>query len=348
MTRPMGTPPKTCSRASQGRAYEHKEVSLLRRCAFRAAKRAPMEQSFRIPLPPHCNVNRMLAFLRTSALRSPYLVSGPRRLGRLVQWHQRPIVLEFDFPTDTREVGVTVDTTGKVRSTSAQTPRGADLRQLASLLWGLNDDLTKCYADLRLDPSLVPLLRANRGLRLMRNPDIYEALVMGVIGQQLSVASAAAIRHRLIMTVGERVVVHGREYRGYPSPRRLLAAGGPALREVGMSRPKVRYIQKIAELAATGGLDRDAFDGLDDETAIAQLMEIPGVGRWTAEIALMRGLGRPDVFPAGDLGLTVATQRLLRMRARPKERQLRTLAARWKGWRSYVALYLWASLAAGG
>ncbi len=309
-----------------------------------------MEQTIRIPLPRHCNVNRMLAFLRTSALRSPYLVSGPRRLGRLVQWHQRPIVLEFDFPADTREVRVTgVDATGKVRGKSVQTPaRGADLRQLASLLWGLNDDLTTCYAALRRDPSLAPLLRANRGLRLMRTPDVYEALVMGVIGQQLSVASAAAIRHRLIMTVGERVVAHGREYRGYPSPTRLLAASGRALREAGMSRPKVRYIQKIAEVAATGGLDRDVFDGLDDETAIERLVEIPGVGRWTAELALMRGLGRPDVFPAGDLGLTVATQRLLRMRARPTERQVRTLAARWKDWRSYVALYLWASLTAGG
>lgn len=182
----------------------------------------------------------------------------------------------------------------------------------------------------------------------MRTPDIYEVLVMGVIGQQLSVASAAAIRHRLLMTTGERVVAHGREYRGYPSPRRLLAAGGRALRDVGMSRPKVRYIQTIAELAATGGLDRETFDELDDEAAITRLVEIPGVGRWTAEIALMRGLGRPDVFPAGDLGLTVATQRLLRMRARPKERQLRALGARWKGWRSYVALYLWSSLASGG
>jgi DNA-3-methyladenine glycosylase II len=114
-----------------------------------------------------------------------------------------------------------------------------------------------------------------------------------------------------------------------------------------MSQPKVRYVQAIAELAGTGGLDRNTFDGLDDETAIERLMEIPGVGRWTAEMALMRGLGRSDVFPAGDLGLTIATQRLLRMRARPTERQIRSLTVRWQGWRSYVALYLWASLATG-
>lgn len=257
--------------------------------------------------------------------------------------------MEFDFPAASRQVHVTgVDPTAKQRVNSAQTrSRGADLRQLASFMWGLNDDLTKCYAALRRDPSLAPLLRRNKGLRLMRTPDVYEALVMGVIGQQLSVASAAAIRRRLIMAVGDRVVARGREYRGYPSPTRLLAAGGRALRSAGISQPKVRYLQGIAELAATGGLDRGAFEGLDDETAIEQLMEIPGVGRWTAEMALMRGLGRSDIFPAGDLGLTVATQRLLRMRVRPTEPQLRTLAAHWKGWRSYVALYLWASLAAG-
>ncbi len=308
-----------------------------------------MEQPIRIPLPRHCDIDRTLAFLRTSALRAPYVVSGPRRLGRLVQWHRRPIVVEFDFPATSRQVHVTgVDPTAKQRVNSAQTrSRGGDLRQLASFIWGLNDDLNKCYAVLRRDPSLAPLLRRNKGLRLMRTPDVYEALMMGVIGQQLSVASAAAIRRRLIMAVGDRVVARGREYRGYPSPTRLLAAGGRALRSAGISQPKVRYLQGIAELAATGGLDRRTFEGLDDETAIEQLMEIPGVGRWTAEMALMRGLGRSDIFPAGDLGLTVATQRLLRMRVRPTERQLRTLAARWKGWRSYVALYLWASLAAG-
>jgi DNA-3-methyladenine glycosylase II len=94
----------------------------------------------------------------------------------------------------------------------------------------------------------------------------------------------------------------------------------------------------------TGELDRERFAILSDEDAIRRLCEIKGVGRWTAEIVLMRGLGRTDVFPAGDLGLQAALQELRRMRSRPSENALRKIAERWSGWRSYAAFYLWMTL----
>jgi len=183
-----------------------------------------------------------------------------------------------------------------------------------------------------------------RGLRMIYTPDLYEALMVAVVNQQVSVAATESIRRRLYAGLGDRVNSDGVTYLGCPSPRRLLAAGTRELRALGLSRQKARYVREVAERAVTGALDRGLFDDLEDEVAITKLTEIPGVGRWTAEIVLMRGLGRADVFPAGDLGLVVAAQRVLNRKDRPSEDELRAMAERWRGWRSYGALYLWRSL----
>jgi DNA-3-methyladenine glycosylase II len=130
----------------------------------------------------------------------------------------------------------------------------------------------------------------------------------------------------------------------YPTARQLIKAGELALREQGLSRQKSMYLLEIADRAAKGQLDREVFTTLSDEQALKRLCEIKGVGRWTAEIALMRGLGRNDVFAAGDLGLQVAVQELWGMPERPSEKALRKIAERWAGWRSYAAFYLWMTL----
>ncbi len=289
--------------------------------------------------------------LRNSSLRTPYHFAGDRRLGRLVHLDDRPVVIEFLFPQKLPQLQLTVhDTSLETSTPRAKRPEThsvlSELRQITRFIWGLDDDLARCHTTLGRNLRLARLLRGNTGVRLVRAPCLYEALLVAVIGQQLSVFAAEAIRRRLIMATGDKVVVGGVEYRGYPTPKQLMAIGAHALRGAGMSRAKVRYLREIAELAAAGSLDRTTFEGLTDEDIIARLIEIPGVGRWTAEIALMRGLGRTDVFPAADLGLMVAVQRLMKMRTRPSERHLRTLARGWKGWRSYAALYLWMTLAA--
>jgi DNA-3-methyladenine glycosylase II len=211
-------------------------------------------------------------------------------------------------------------------------------------VWSLDDDLRRCYRVFAQDPVMRPLLALSRGLRMIRTPDLYEALMIAIVNQQVSVAAGESIRRKLNAALGDRLTVDGLAYVGAPVPQRVLAAGAAALRGLGLSRQKARYTLEIAERARTGALDPARFNALDDEAAIAKLMEIPGVGRWTAEIVLMRGLGRADVFPAGDLGLIIAVQRLLGRKDRPTEDELRAMAGRWRGWRSYGALYLWKSL----
>ena len=296
-----------------------------------------------IPLAPPFSVGRTLAFLRASSLRTPYRFVDPRRVRRLVRLDGRAWVVEFAFPSPGRRLRVGV--VGRPgRGRPGPVPSAPALRQLAAAVFCLGDDLRRCYAVLRGDPLMAGLLRRCAGLRMIRTADLYEALLIAVIGQQVSVASAESTRRRLMAALGDRALIGGITYLGYPPPRRLLAAAPRALRSLGLSRQKARYVLEVAERAAAGALTPGAFAHLTDEEAIARLTDIPGVGRWTAEIVLMRGLGRPDIFPAGDLGLQTAVQRLLGRADRPREDELRALADQWQGWRSYGALYLWRSL----
>jgi DNA-3-methyladenine glycosylase II len=303
----------------------------------------------RIPLPKRFNVEWMFNHIRTSSYGVPYLFVGERVLHRPLWLAGAPVVAEFDLS----QAGTMRLRLVSLRGHAARPgkKKGALLNDLATqarFLWGLNDDAEDLHASMASDRDMAPLLERFGALRIVRAPDLYEALLVAVIGQQVSVQAAQSIRRRLMQNLGTRVTVDnvpGQEnHYLYPTPQQMIKAGELALREQGLSRQKSKYLLEIAHRAATGELDREAFAPLSDEDALRRLCEIKGVGRWTAEIALMRGLGRNDVFAAGDLGLQVAVQELRGMRKRPSEKALRKIAERWKGWRSYAAFYLWMTL----
>ena len=306
----------------------------------------------RIPLPERFSVEWMLNHIRTSSYGVPYRFMGDRVLRRPLWLAGAPVVAEFDL-SQVGAMGLRlVSLRGHVSRPGKK--KGALLDELtkqARFLWGLDDDVEGHHASMASDRDMAPLLERFGALRIVRAPDLYEALLVAVIGQQVSVQAAQSIRRRLMQKMGTRVTVDngpggpGQEnHYLYPTAQQLIEAGELALREQGLSRQKSTYLLEIANRAATGELDREAFATLSDEDALRRLCEIKGVGRWTAEIALMRGLGRNDVFAAGDLGLQVAVQELWGMPERPSEKELRKIAERWKGWRSYAAFYLWMTL----
>lgn len=303
----------------------------------------------RIPLPERFNVEWMLNHIRTSSYGVPYHFVGQRVLRRPLWLAGAPVVAEFDL-SQVGAMGLRlVSLHGHAARPSKK--KGALFNELIAqtrFLWGLDDDFEGHHASMASDRDMAPLLEQFGALRIVRALDLYEAMLVAVIGQQVSVQAAQSIRRWLMQNMGTRVTVDkapGHEnYYLYPTAQQLIDAGESALREQGLSRQKSTYLLEIANRAATGELDREAFAALSDEDALGRLCEIKGVGRWTAEIALMRGLGRNDVFAAGDLGLQVAVQQLLGMPERPSEKDLRKIAERWKGWRSYAAFYLWMTL----
>jgi len=159
----------------------------------------------------------------------------------------------------------------------------------------------------------------------------HQTLLRTIIGQQVSVASANAIWTRMEGAVGAAL-----------DPVVLAATPDEMLRAAGLSRQKISYVKSLAELVASGELD--LFDlPPDDEEAIAALTKIKGIGRWSAEIYLLFAEGRPDVWPAGDLAVQVEIGRLLGLKDKPSEKQLRELAEAWRPHRGAAAILAWHS-----
>ncbi|WP_340264718.1 DNA-3-methyladenine glycosylase family protein [Sphingobium mellinum] len=170
--------------------------------------------------------------------------------------------------------------------------------------------------------------RVGYPLPRMREPG-YETLLRTIVGQQVSVAAAASVWRKLEAELGA----------GCP-PDILLARDFDALRACGLSRQKQGYARSLAELVTSGALDLDALPA-DDEEAIAQLVRIKGVGRWSAEIYLLFAEGRPDVWPAGDLAVQIEIGRILGLPERPSEKQTRQVAERWRPHRGAAAIMAW-------
>ncbi|HEY5459360.1 MAG TPA: DNA-3-methyladenine glycosylase 2 family protein [Sphingomicrobium sp.] len=158
-----------------------------------------------------------------------------------------------------------------------------------------------------------------------------ETLLRTIVGQQVSVAAARSMWNKLTAKFGQPVNLET-----------LLAASDEEMREAGMSRQKAGYLRSLAGLVLTGELDL-AHLPEDDEEAIAQLIKIKGIGRWSAEIYLLFAEGRHDVWPAGDLAVQIQIGKLLGLEGKPTEKQLRELGEKWRPHRGAAAVLAWHS-----
>ena len=177
----------------------------------------------------------------------------------------------------------------------------------------------------RREPRFAVALELTGPLPLRLREDGFAALLDAIVSQQVSVAAGDAIWRRL-------------EAAGHTRPEALARATDEELRACGLSRQKARYARALA----AAELDFAALRAAPTEEVVAQLVALPGIGRWTAEIYAMFSLGRADVFAPGDLALQEAARLLFGLEARPGERQLRALSEDWSPWRGVAARLLWA------
>lgn len=162
-------------------------------------------------------------------------------------------------------------------------------------------------------------------------PTGYRTLLRAIVGQQVSVAAAASMWAKLEAELGPDIPAAD-----------LLARDFDSLRACGLSRQKQGYARSLCELVEAGALDFDSLPA-DDEEAIAQLTQIKGIGRWTAEIYLLFAEGRPDIWPAGDLAVQAGIGKILGLEERPSEKATRALADGWRPHRGAVAILTWHS-----
>lgn len=234
---------------------------------------------------------------------------------------------------------------GRGRASAAEPEEaGARTRQIFST----EHDLKKFRARVAGDPLMSQLEASHRGLHIARWPSVFEALVISILSQQISTAVAMTLKRRVVEKYGERLAAGGETFLAFPTAGALAAAAPQELRALGLSGSKVTAVLELAQKARDGELDEGALAREDNEALIARLTTLRGIGRWTAEWALMLHFGRTDVFPAGDLALRGFVVKYYNDGVAMPEREIRALAGSlWGEWASYASVYFLAAMRAG-
>jgi DNA-3-methyladenine glycosylase II len=188
----------------------------------------------------------------------------------------------------------------------------------------------------RVDPVLARVIEQVGPCRMQLRTDgtHYQALTRAIVFQQLSGKAAGTIFSRFNALYED----------GSPHPHVVLGTSDEQLRAVGLSRQKIGYMRDLSLKVTTGDLPLDAVEHMDDDDLISHLVQVKGIGRWTAQMFLMFRLGRPDVLPELDLGIQNAIRKAYRMRKRPTPKQVKRVGAKWSPHSSIASWYLWRSL----
>ncbi len=218
-------------------------------------------------------------------------------------------------------------------------PMPRDARRFGEHMRGmLNAELAlePFYRKARRDKALHPLINAMIGLKPVRPPDIFQMLVIAVTEQQISLSAASSIRGRLVSAYGTRA---GR-LTAFPRPQDIANVPAEELASLGLSRRKAEYIVEFARALTRGDIDPAAWSGMPDEELAGQLRELRGIGEWTAEYLLLRGLGRMDAVPASDLGIRRVLGMYMGGGGVVSEEEARRMLKPWSPWRGLLAFYL--------
>ena len=184
----------------------------------------------------------------------------------------------------------------------------------------------------RKDAVLKEIMRERPGVHLARRGEPFLTLARAICGQQISVKAAQSVWDRVVLCCSEI------------TPERVLAVERKALRACGLSDRKTQYIADLARHFADGAIHVHRWPAMSDEEIIAELVQVRGIGRWTAEMFLIFNLLRPDVFPLDDLGLQKGIRRSYFKGRKVSLARMRKLGESWRPWRSVATWYLWRSL----
>jgi DNA-3-methyladenine glycosylase II len=224
----------------------------------------------------------------------------------------------------------------------------SEAKRQATRLLGVDQDLKPFYRMARKETFLDPLVQRLKGLHIPQAASVWEALVLAILGQQISSHVARLLRRSLVDHYGFSVTDNGSVHHAFPGPDVIAEIGVRGLQAIKISRNKAKYIVDIAGGIASGSLELESLQTRSDKEIIDFLTTIRGVGSWTANWLLIRAFGRPDAFPVGDLALRRTLNDLLIKETTPltAARALQ-MSKRWSPFRSYVTTYLFAALRSG-
>ncbi|KAA3619633.1 MAG: DNA-3-methyladenine glycosylase 2 family protein [Calditrichaeota bacterium] len=209
---------------------------------------------------------------------------------------------------------------------------------------GLDFDLRRFYAAVSHDPVFAPLINKFHGFRPTLSSDYFEMLVTSISAQQINLAFAFTVRSRLVRQFGKKLSFEKKTYFAFPTPE-ILAKTDPAkLRELQFTRRKSEYIVGLAQAIESGEINLQNLAYLSESEIYNQLTALKGIGRWTVDWFLARGLGWPQAFPAGDLAVRKAVQKCYFNSQKIDEEEIREHAKKWGDNANLACHYLLAGL----
>ncbi|MGC9443770.1 MAG: DNA-3-methyladenine glycosylase family protein [Candidatus Methanospirareceae archaeon] len=215
------------------------------------------------------------------------------------------------------------------------------IEALIASLFNLSFDLTAFYANVQPDPVLAVLTERLRGLKSPTTPTVFEALVDSIIEQQIALNVAHSLERTVIKRFGAVLNLSEAVYYAYPTPENIAAGTVEQLRACGLSTRKAEYIHGIATAIVKGELDLERFKTWKDpEIIITELMTLRGIGRWTAELTMLRGMQKLEAFPADDLGLRRHIAHYYCNDRKISGAEARKIAENWGQWKGLAAYYV--------
>lgn len=213
------------------------------------------------------------------------------------------------------------------------------IRHIRKIL-SLDLDLAAFYDAIKADPILIEHCLKNRGLKPVLEPNLFEALTWAIIGQQVNLNFACQVKLGMLERFAKRWDMDRKDFYQYPEPSDLAGKNPDRWREFKCSRRKAEYIIGLAD-NIQNGLNLDDLRKLPDEEIVDRLVQIRGIGRWTAEYVLIQGFGRWDTLPVGDAGLQNGIKRVYGFEAKPTAKELLAMAENWRPYRGLATYYLW-------
>lgn len=244
------------------------------------------------------------------------------------------------------EISAETETILHVRFIGDTTPGGKSVRaEIAAYIqewFDLERDLRPFYMLAKTDRLLSGPVFDFYGLRVIGIPDLFEAIAWGILGQQINLTYAYTLKRRLVESFGKYVEWDGIKYWIFPSPEEIAKLSVEDLAGLKMTTKKSEYLIDVAKLITNKELTKEMLLETGDlKKAEKMLVNIRGIGPWTANYVLMRCLRFPSAFPIDDVGLQNAIKLSLGLEKKPAKEEILKLSSTWTGWESYATFYLW-------
>jgi len=286
--------------------------------------------------PKEFDFSQCLKFLTRSPLELCHTVEA-NTLFKLVTFDDEPVLLKIQSP----------DNGCLCIDFLTPRPKKSIRARVAKYVWDwfdLGTDLRPFYRMTKNDPVLKQLAGDHFGLRMITIVDLFEAICWAMIGQQINLAFAYTLKKRFVESFGWKFNFDQREFYLFPTPQTISRLTVADLRCLQFTGRKSEYIIELASKIGNGSLTKNALLGDGNfGTARKKLIDLRGVGKWTAEYVCMRSLNDPTAFPIDDVGLHNAVKRQLGLNEKPTIADMFHYSAGWKNWQAYATFYLWNS-----